>query len=180
VLAHADYVTVNISSPNTKNLRELQAHTALDALLGSLQQRRARLQAEHSRIVPMFVKVAPDLDQAQLQAVAESLQKHRIDGVVATNTTLSRAGVEGLPHADEAGGLSGAPLLQSSNQAIRALRSALGKGFPIIGVGGVMSGADACSKIAAGADLVQIYTGLIYKGPALVGDAARALKRSRG
>ncbi|MEO7852520.1 MAG: quinone-dependent dihydroorotate dehydrogenase [Rubrivivax sp.] len=180
VFAHADYVTVNISSPNTKNLRELQAHTALDALLGSLQQRRAELQAEHARNVPMFVKIAPDLDEAQLRAIAESLQKHRIDGVIASNTTLSRVGVESLPHADEAGGLSGAPLLQSSNRAIRALRSALSKGFPIIGVGGVMSGADACSKIAAGADLVQLYTGLIYKGPALVGDAARAVKRSRG
>jgi dihydroorotate dehydrogenase len=179
VFAHADYVSVNISSPNTKNLRELQADAALDALLGGLQQRRAELQARHARQVPMFVKIAPDLDEAQVQAIAAALQRHRIDGVIASNTTLSRVAVAGLPHADEAGGLSGAPLLHTSNQVIRWLRDALGADYPIIGVGGVMSGPDACSKIDAGADLVQIYTGLIYKGPALVNDAAAALKHLR-
>jgi len=180
VFPHADYVTVNISSPNTKNLRELQGDAALDALLEQLQTRRARLQAEHRRTVPMFVKIAPDLDEAQIAVIAATLRRHGIDGVIASNTTLERAAVQGQPHAGEAGGLSGAPLLQASNRVIAALRAALGKGFAIIGVGGVMSGADAVSKVAAGADLVQIYTGLIYNGPALVGEAAAALKRSRG
>ena len=180
VFPHADYVTVNISSPNTKNLRELQGDAALDALLGALQQRRLQLQKEHRRQVPMFLKIAPDLDEAQIGVIADTLKRHRIDGVIATNTTLERSAVQGLPHADEAGGLSGAPVLEASNRVITQLRSALGKGYPIIGVGGVMSAADALSKIEAGADLVQIYTGLIYKGPALVGEVAAALQRSVG
>jgi dihydroorotate dehydrogenase len=179
VFPHADYVTVNISSPNTKNLRELQADAALDALLGALQRRRDELQAGAARQVPMFVKIAPDLEEAQVQHIAATLRRHRIDGVIATNTTLSRDAVAGLPHADEAGGLSGAPVLDASNRVIRQLRHALGVDYPIIGVGGVMSGKDALSKIAAGADLVQIYTGLIYQGPALVGEVAAALKRGR-
>jgi dihydroorotate dehydrogenase len=179
VFAHADYVTVNISSPNTKNLRDLQGDEALDALLGPLQRRRLQLQAQQSRQVPMFLKIAPDLDEPQVLAIAATLKKHGIDGVIASNTTLSRSAVEGQPHARESGGLSGAPLLEPSNRVIRLLRAALGKRFPIIGVGGVMSAADACAKVAAGADLVQIYTGLIYKGPALVTQAAAALKGFR-
>ena len=161
-------MTVNISSPNTKNLRELQGDAALDALLGALQQRRLQLQKIHKRKVPMFLKIAPDLDAAQVGVIADTLKRHRIDGVIATNTTLERGAVQGLPHADEAGGLSGAPVLQASNRVIAQLRAALGQRYPIIGVGGVMSAADARSKIDAGADLVQIYTGLIYKGPGLV------------
>ena len=180
VFPHADYITVNISSPNTKNLRELQGDAALDALLGALQQRRLQLQQEQQRQVPMFLKIAPDLDEAQIGVIADTLQRHRIDGVIATNTTLARSAVQGLPHADETGGLSGAPVLQASNRVIGQLRRALGKGFPIIGVGGVMSAADARSKIDAGADLVQIYTGLIYKGPGLVGEVAQALQRHAG
>ncbi|MFO1216027.1 MAG: quinone-dependent dihydroorotate dehydrogenase [Burkholderiaceae bacterium] len=180
VYPYADYVTVNISSPNTKNLRELQGDAALDALLGALQARRLQLQKAHRRPVPMFLKIAPDLDEAQVGVIADTLQRHRIDGVVATNTTLARSAVQGLPHADEAGGLSGAPVLEASNRVIGQLRSALGKGFPIIGVGGVMSAADARAKLEAGADLVQIYTGLIYKGPGLVGEVARALQRHGG
>ena len=180
VFPHADYVTVNISSPNTKNLRELQGDAALDALLGALQQRRLQLQQAHQRQVPMFLKIAPDLDEAQVGVIADTLQRHRIDGVIATNTTLERSAVQGLPHAGEAGGLSGAPVLTPSNRVIAQLRAALGKGYPIIGVGGVMSAADALSKVQAGADLVQIYTGLIYKGPALVGEVAAALKRPVG
>ena len=180
VYPYADYVTVNISSPNTKNLRELQGDAALDALLGALQARRLQLQKAHRRPVPMFLKIAPDLDEAQVGVIADTLQRHRIDGVVATNTTLARSAVQGLPHADEAGGLSGAPVLDASNRVIGQLRSALGKGFPIIGVGGVMSAADARAKLEAGADLVQIYTGLIYKGPGLVGEVARALQRHGG
>jgi dihydroorotate dehydrogenase len=175
VYPHADYVTVNISSPNTKNLRALQSDEALDALLGALQQRRQQLATQHGRQVPMFVKIAPDLDEAQVGVIAATLRHNGIDGVIATNTTIARDAVAGLPHADEAGGLSGRPVFDASNRVIAQLRAALGSGYPIIGVGGVLSGRDAQAKIAAGADLVQIYTGLIYKGPELVADCARAL-----
>jgi len=175
VYPHADYVTVNISSPNTKNLRALQSDEALDALLGALQQRRQQLARQHGRQVPMFVKIAPDLDEAQVGVIATTLRHNGIDGVIATNTTIARDAVAGLPHADEAGGLSGRPVFEASNRVIAQLRAALGSGYPIIGVGGVLSGRDAQAKIAAGADLVQIYTGLIYKGPQLVADCARAL-----
>jgi dihydroorotate dehydrogenase len=179
VYPHADYVTVNISSPNTANLRSLQGDAALDALLSALRERRQALAAQHGKEVPMFVKIAPDLDEAQVQAIAATLLKNDIDGVIATNTTLARDAVQGLPYATETGGLSGAPVLQASNRVIRQLRAALGPVFPIIGVGGVMSGGDARSKIEAGADLVQIYTGLIYRGPALVREAAQALAAMR-
>jgi dihydroorotate dehydrogenase len=180
VFPYADYVTVNISSPNTKNLRELQGDAALDALLGALRSRRDELQAAAKRQVPVFVKIAPDLDETQVQHIAATLQRHGIDGVIATNTTLAREAVAGLPHAKESGGLSGTPVLEASNRVVRQLRAALGKRYPIIGVGGIMGPADALSKIAAGADLVQIYTGLVYQGPAVVGEVAAALKRSRG
>ena len=176
VYAHADYITVNISSPNTQNLRALQRDVALDALLSALQARKQQLAQQHGRHVPMFVKIAPDLDETQVGVIAATLQKNGIDGVIATNTTIARDGVQGLPHAHETGGLSGAPVLEASNRVIRQLRATLGAGYPIIGVGGVMSGADARSKREAGADLVQIYTGLIYRGPELVGEAAAALK----
>lgn len=179
VYPHADYVTVNISSPNTKNLRALQSDEALDALLGRIAERREALASRHGKRVPIFVKIAPDLDQAQVEVIAATLQRHAMDGVVATNTTLSRDAVKGLRHAEEAGGLSGAPVLAASNRVIGQLRAALGTGFPIIGVGGVMSGLDAVSKIKAGADVVQIYTGIIYKGPGLVTEAALAIKKSR-
>ncbi|RZI80652.1 MAG: quinone-dependent dihydroorotate dehydrogenase [Rubrivivax sp.] len=177
VYPHADYVVVNISSPNTKNLRALQSDEALDALLGVLQERRQALIRQHGRTVPMFVKIAPDLDETQVGVIAATLQKNGIDGVIATNTTLSREAVKGMPHADETGGLSGKPVFEASNQVIRQLRAALGSRYPIIGVGGVMSGADARTKLDAGADLVQIYTGLIYQGTGLVKDCALALRR---
>lgn len=180
VYPHADYVALNISSPNTQNLRTLQGDAALDHLLGAIAERRATLAARHGRRVPVFVKIAPDLDEAQLSLMAATLQRHGIDGVIATNTTIDRAVVQGQRHAQESGGLSGAPVLQASNQVIGQLRAALGKGFPIIGVGGIMSADDAVSKIRAGADLVQIYTGLIYEGPALVVQAARAIKAMGG
>ena len=179
VYPHADYVTVNISSPNTKNLRALQSDEALDALLGRIAERRETLAAQHGKRVPIFVKIAPDLDEAQVDVIAATLKRHAMDGVVATNTTLSRDAVKGMRHAEEAGGLSGAPVLEASNRVIGQLRAALGKGFPIIGVGGILSGADAVSKIKAGADVVQIYTGLIYKGPELVTSSALAIKKSR-
>jgi dihydroorotate dehydrogenase len=178
VYPHADYVTVNISSPNTKNLRELQSDAALDALLGAIQARRAVLAARHGKRVPLFVKIAPDLDEAQVQVIANTLTANSMDGVIATNTTIARDKVAHLPHGNEAGGLSGAPVLDASNRVIAQLRAALGPGMPIIGVGGVMSGADALAKRRAGADLVQIYTGFIYKGPALVTQAAQALAGS--
>jgi dihydroorotate dehydrogenase len=176
VYPHADYVTVNISSPNTKNLRALQSDEALDQLLGALAQEREVLADRHGARKPIFVKIAPDLDEAQVAVIADTLRRHGMDGVIATNTTLSREAVKGLPHAEEAGGLSGAPVLEASNAVIRQLRARLGAGYPIIGVGGILSGADAVSKIEAGADVVQIYSGLIYKGPALVTEAARALQ----
>ena len=179
VYPHADYVTVNISSPNTKNLRALQSDAALDGLLGALAERREALARSHRRRVPLFIKIAPDLDEAQIRAIATVLRAHGMDGVVATNTTLSREAVQGLPHAEEAGGLSGAPVFEPSNRVIRALRAELGTGFPIIGVGGILSGEDAARKIEAGADLVQIYTGFIYRGPALVSEAARAIAKPR-
>lgn len=188
VYPHADYVTVNISSPNTKNLRSLQSDEALDALLGAVMARREQLAAQTGRQVPVFLKIAPDLDDAQIDVIAATLQRHGTDangqvsqrlGVIATNTTLSREAVKGLTHAEEAGGLSGSPVLEASNRVIRQLRSALGPQFPIIGVGGILSAQDALGKIAAGADVVQIYTGLIYKGPALVREASQAIKGLR-
>ena len=176
VYPHADYVTVNISSPNTQNLRALQSDAALDALLSAIAERREALASQHARRVPVFVKIAPDLDEAQVSVIAATLQRHGMDGVIATNTTISRAAVQGLRHAEETGGLSGAPVLEASNQVIRQLRAALGSRFPIIGVGGILSAEDAVSKVRAGADVVQIYTGLIYEGPALVLKAAKAIK----
>ena len=178
VYPHADYVTVNISSPNTQNLRALQSDEALDALLSAVAKSREALAKKHGKRVPIFVKIAPDLNAAQIEVIAAILKRHEMDGVVATNTTLSRDAVQGLRHSEESGGLSGAPVLNASNHVIAQLRSALGPGFPIIGVGGVMSGQDAVSKIKAGADVVQIYTGLIYKGPGLVEEAALAIKTS--
>ena len=198
VYPHADYVTVNISSPNTKNLRALQSDAALDALLGAIDQRRQQLAQQHAardakgnvlpRRVPIFVKIAPDLDDAQIEVIAATLKRYGLDaagqpnqvwGVVATNTTLAREAVQGMAHADEAGGLSGAPVREASNRVIRQLRAALGAGFPIIGVGGIMSAQDALDKIRAGADVVQIYTGLIYQGPKLVLQAARFIRDNR-
>jgi dihydroorotate dehydrogenase len=178
VYPHADYVTVNISSPNTKNLRVLQSDEALDGLLGAIAHKREVLSQQHQKRVPVFVKIAPDLDQTQIDVIAATLQRHGMDGVVATNTTLSRDAVKGLKHSEEAGGLSGAPVLEASNRVITQLRSALGKNFPIIGVGGIMSAADAVGKIRAGADVVQIYTGLIYRGPDLVKQAILGIKKA--
>ena len=179
VYPHADYVTVNISSPNTQNLRALQSDAALNGLLSAIQERKTELALKHGRSVPIFVKIAPDLDEAQVQVIAATLLHNAIDGVVATNTTVARDAVAGMTHGAELGGLSGSPVLAASNRVIAQLRTALGPKFPIIGVGGVMSGADAQAKVAAGADLVQIYTGFIYQGPELVTEAARALQSAR-
>ena len=176
VYPHADYITVNISSPNTQNLRSLQSDDALDGLLGALQERRLALAKQQARQVPLFLKIAPDLESSQILSIAATVQRHRIDGVIATNTTIARDAVKGLPHAEETGGLSGTPVLEASNAVIRQLRQALGPQVPIIGAGGVMSAESAKAKRIAGADLVQIYTGLIYRGPELIPAVARSLK----
>jgi dihydroorotate dehydrogenase len=179
VYPHADYVTVNISSPNTKNLRALQSDEALDALLGAIHARDQTLARRHGRRVPIFLKIAPDLDDAQIELIAATATKCGMAGVIATNTTVARDAVQHLAHGNETGGLSGRPVFEASNRVIRRLRAALGPRVPIIGVGGVMSGADAAAKIDAGADLVQIYTGFIYRGPTLVTEAARAMAARR-
>lgn len=175
VYSLASYVTVNISSPNTKNLRQLQEKAALQELLAALKGEQAKLADTHGRYVPIALKIAPDLVTEQVVEIADLLLEHRMDGVIATNTTLSREGVEGLQNAAEAGGLSGAPVRLKSTSVIKQLSLALGKEIPIIGVGGIVNGLDAEEKIKAGASLVQVYSGLIYRGPALVREVCRAL-----
>ncbi len=175
VYPFASYVTINISSPNTKNLRQLQGAGELDALLGALKDKQQRLSDLHGKLVPLALKIAPDLDDEQIKSIAGTLLALRIDGVIATNTTLSRTAVAGMAHGDEAGGLSGRPVFDASNEVIRKLRAEVGTEVPIIGVGGIFSGADARAKLAAGASLVQIYTGLIYRGPALVTECVESL-----
>ncbi|MBF8179213.1 quinone-dependent dihydroorotate dehydrogenase [Herminiimonas contaminans] len=175
VYPYASYVTVNISSPNTKNLRQLQGASELDALLSQLKEAQQRLSDQHKRYVPIALKIAPDMELEQIQTIAQALLRHKMDGVIATNTTVSRDAVKNLKHAQETGGLSGAPVFEASNKVIRALKSELGDALPIIGVGGILSGSDAQAKVAAGASLVQLYTGLIYRGPALVKECAAAL-----
>ncbi len=179
VYPHADYVTINISSPNTRNLRELQSDRALDDLLAAVREHDDLLARRHGRRVPLFVKIAPDLDDSQIDLIAATVRRCGMAGVVATNTTVSREAVRHLRHGEETGGLSGAPVFEPSNHVIARLRTALGPDVPIIGVGGVMSGVDAAAKVAAGADLVQIYTGFIYRGPVLVTEAARAIAALR-
>ncbi len=175
VYPHASYVTINISSPNTQNLRALQDADALDALLTQLKAEQTKLADQHGKYVPLAVKIAPDLEPTQIQSIAEHLIRHQIDGVIATNTTIDRKGILGLPHAEENGGLSGAPVKEKSTAVIRALHQALDGALPIIGVGGIIRGGDAREKMDAGAQLVQIYTGLIYRGPDLVPEIVQAL-----
>ncbi|MDD2914214.1 MAG: quinone-dependent dihydroorotate dehydrogenase [Gallionella sp.] len=176
VYAHASYVTVNISSPNTKNLRQLQDEDALNNLLKLLKDEQQKLADTHGKYVPIALKIAPDMESEQIAQIAQLLMKHRIDGVIATNTTLSRDGVENLPHGAETGGLSGAPVRDKSTAVIRRLAAELQGALPIIGVGGILSGKDAAEKISAGATLVQIYSGLIYRGPELVGECCSAIR----
>ena len=175
VYPHASYVTVNISSPNTKNLRALQEKEALSSLLQSLKQAQAKLADRYGKYVPVVLKIAPDLSLEQIHEIADLLMAHKMDGVIASNTTLSRDAVQGLKHADQAGGLSGAPVREKSTWVIRELAQRLQGSLPIIGVGGILSGDDALEKMAAGADLVQLYSGLIYQGPGLVHDVCRKL-----
>ncbi len=175
VYPYADYITANISSPNTKNLRDLQAEDELDKLLGRLSERRAELAQQHGRCVPLAVKVAPDLDAEAIAAIAGVVTRHRMDAVIATNTTIDRKGVEGLKHADEAGGLSGAPLKPRADKVLAALKNALPDEVALIGVGGITRGQDAVDKLNLGASLVQFYTGLVYRGPELVTECLQAI-----
>lgn len=174
----ANYVTVNISSPNTLGLRDLQSRSALDALLAALATARHRLADQHGYRLPIAVKVSPDLEPQEIPGIAEILLAHDMDGLIATNTTLSRPGVSDLPHAGESGGLSGHPLLERANDALIRFRSILPADFTVIGVGGINSGDDAAGKIALGADLVQFYTGFVYQGPGLISASVKAIAQS--
>lgn len=175
VYPHASYITVNISSPNTKNLRDLQQEDALDGLLSALKTRQGELADAHGHYVPLTLKIAPDLDDTQIAAIADLLKLHRFDAVIATNTTLDKTATQAYPHGNETGGLSGKPVRTKSTAVIRALKGLLNDEVPIIGVGGIMSGADAQEKIDAGAELVQLYSGLIYRGPELVRECVKRL-----
>ena len=175
VYARASYVTVNVSSPNTKGLRDLQSEGALAALIEALKAEQLVLADKHGKYTPIAVKIAPDLSPASIDGIARVLARRKVDGVIATNTTISREAVKGRPNADEAGGLSGRPLRAQSTAVVARLAKALDGALPIVGVGGILTGADAKEKVDAGATLVQIYTGLIYRGPELVAECGRAL-----
>jgi len=178
VYPYADYITVNISSPNTRNLRDLQGEDELDHLLGTLSRRRSELTDETGRRVPMALKVAPDLEADAIPGIAGVIARHGMDAVIATNTTIGREGVEGMKHADETGGLSGAPLKEKADKVLAALRAALPPEIAMIGVGGITCGQDAVDKLALGADLVQFYTGMVYRGPELVTECLQAIADS--
>jgi dihydroorotate dehydrogenase len=175
VFPHASYVTVNISSPNTKGLRDLQASAQLEKLLSTLKAEQKTLSAKHRRTVPLLLKIAPDLDLGAIKDIAALLLQYGFEGAIATNTTISRDAVMGLKHANETGGLSGRPVFSPSTEVLRQLVKDLKGNIPVIGVGGILSAEDARQKINAGASLVQIYTGFIYKGPALIADCAKAI-----
>ena len=175
VYQYSDYVVINISSPNTPGLRNLQFGESLDNLLGCLKQEQQKLEAEHLMKVPLVLKIAPDMNEAEVQLVAKKLVDHEMDGVIATNTTVERTGVEGFPQAQEQGGLSGAPVFTRSTEVLQQLSDALEGKLPVIGVGGITKPEDAVAKMKAGASLVQIYTGFIYQGPELVADSVKAI-----
>ena len=173
----ASYITVNISSPNTQHLRSLQSEEMLRSLLHDLNEERKKLSDQYGVHKPLFLKISPDLDQEDIHLIADLLVEFGIDAVIATNTTISREAVKGLEHGDEVGGLSGAPVRAASNQVIKTLKARLGNALPIIGVGGILSGADALEKVLDGASLIQLYSGLIYRGPELIHECAKALRR---
>ena len=179
VYALADYVTVNISSPNTAGLRELQNDDALRALIGTLREAQEKLAGQHGKRTPMLLKIAPDLEDAQIDSIARILLDAAVDGVIATNTTVSRTAIRGHRLENETGGLSGKPLLAKSNAVLSRLRARVGEQIPLIGVGGILTGGDAVAKVAAGAKLVQFYTGMVYRGPALIGECVDALRIRR-
>lgn len=175
----ADYITVNISSPNTAGLRELQEEQSLRRLIGALREAQEKLAAREGKRVPMLVKIAPDLSDDDIEAAGRVLGELQVDGVIATNTTVAREGVEGCAHAGEAGGLSGGPLMTRSTTVLRKMRTRLPESIPMIGVGGILTGADAVTKMAAGASLVQCYSGLVYRGPGLVHECVEAIRRRK-
>ncbi|MBA56050.1 MAG: dihydroorotate dehydrogenase (quinone) [Pseudomonadales bacterium] len=176
VYKHADYVVINISSPNTQGLRSLQYGESLDGLLQGMKEAQLRLAEQHGKYVPVLVKIAPDLEPEEVLQIAGQFKKHQVDGVIATNTTLSREGVEHLPHGKEQGGLSGAPVFEKSTEVLKQLCAALDGDMPVIGVGGIVSGQQAADKKRVGASLVQIYSGFIYEGPNLIAQCVRAWK----
>jgi len=175
VYPYADYITVNISSPNTPGLRNLQFGDSLDRLLEGLAIKKTQLSEQYGRRVPVLIKIAPDMNEEEVAGISQTFLKHKVDGVIATNTTLDKSAVIDSPHAEEMGGLSGAPLTQQSTLIIKQLRAHLGSEMPIIGVGGIQQGSDAIEKLAAGANLVQVYSGFIYRGPALITDLRKAV-----
>lgn len=179
VYPYASYITVNISSPNTKNLRDLQGGDNLDHLLAALKNKQHALADEHGLYKPLVLKIAPDLDDAQIDAIAQRLIHYRIDGVIAANTTIDKTSIAGAKHSQEIGGLSGSPVRQKSTHVIKRLYSELGDDIPIIGVGGISKAEHAVEKIRAGAKLIQIYTGLVYKGPQLVTECAASIRLNR-
>ena len=179
VYARASYVTVNISSPNTQGLRELQEEEALKRFVGTLREAQERLAAKHGKRKPMLLKIAPDLADAELDDIADVLRAAKIDGVICTNTTIDRAPVAGHRDASEPGGLSGKPVFAKSTAVLRGMAQRFGGKIPLIGVGGIATGADAAAKIDAGASLVQFYTGMVYRGPALIGECVDAIRKNR-
>ena len=179
VYPHADYITINISSPNTRGLRDLQDAEQFDSLLAALNSRRLELAEEFQKRVPLVVKVAPDLEDEQIPGMAQAVVENEFDGLIATNTTISRDAVKGMRYADEQGGLSGAPVKDKANHVLAEFRAHLPPEIALIGTGGITEGADAAEKIKLGADLVQFYTGFVYKGPDLVGDSLKAIKAYR-
>jgi dihydroorotate dehydrogenase len=176
----ADYITINISSPNTQGLRDLQQEETLRRFVETLRERQEQLASQHGQRVPMLVKIAPDLDQAALDGIAAVMLAAKVDGLICTNTTIDHSAVEGHKHAREAGGLSGRPLMKMSTAVLKAMHDRFGDELPVIGVGGISSGADAVAKVQAGASLIQCYTGLIYEGPVLVRDCIEALRGRSG
>lgn len=179
VYPHADYITINISSPNTRGLRDLQDAEQFDSLLATLNSRRLELAEEFQKRVPLVVKIAPDLEDEQIPGMAQAVVENEFDGLIATNTTISRDAVKGMRYADEQGGLSGAPVKDKANHVLAEFRAHLPPEIALIGTGGITEGADAAEKIELGADLVQFYTGFVYKGPDLVGDSLKAIKAYR-
>lgn len=173
---HASYITVNISSPNTQNLRSLQDGNELSRLLDSLKNRQSALHSAHGRYVPLAVKIAPDLDEAQIADIARAVRASEIDGVIATNTTTDKSALGNSPLAQEAGGLSGRPVREAANRVLAALAAELGGNIPIIGAGGILSGSDAAEKLRLGATAVQIYSGMVYRGPELVRECLNACR----
>jgi dihydroorotate dehydrogenase len=177
VYACASYVTVNISSPNTQGLRDLQEEETLKRFVGSLRETQERLATRHGARKPMLLKIAPDLAEGEMDGITQVLLAANVDGLICTNTTIDRSAVAGANHAEEAGGLSGKPLFSKATSILRGMAQRLGGEIPLIGVGGILSGADAAAKITAGASLVQFYSGMVYRGPVLIRESVEAIRR---